>query len=98
MNAEPRQRPDRDDKTLLAIHAHKPVRRAVNVLAAEQDTTNVALIYEAVGLLLTKHGKPVPSEIETELVRQQRQKLCTAHFLPDNVRCAITMIKALADE
>ena len=76
MNIDPRERPDRDGKKLLAVHAHEPVRRAVKILAAEQGTTNVALLYEAVGLLLTAHGKSVPAEIDIELADQQRQRLC----------------------
>lgn len=68
-------RPDREGKRLVAFHAHEPVHRAVKILAAEQGTTNTALLYEAVGLLLTAHGKTLPSEIETELAEQRRDKI-----------------------
>jgi hypothetical protein len=77
MSVADSDRHDREGKRLVAFHAHEPVHRAVRTLAAEQGTTNTALLYEAVGLLLTAHGKPLPSEIEAVLADQRRDKFST---------------------
>jgi hypothetical protein len=74
MSIDNRSRPDRENKKLLAFYAHETIRRAVKMLAAEEGTTSVALMYEAVGLLLTAHGKNLPPEIETELEAQGRHQ------------------------
>lgn len=81
-------RHDRDGKRLLATHLREPVHRAVKMLAAEQGTTNVALIYEAVGLLLTAHGKPVPPDIDAELAEHRRDKISVR---VENLRRKYTM-------
>ena len=67
----------REGKRLLATHVNDAVLRAVKMLAAEQGTTNSALLHEAVGLLLTAHNKSVPYEIDAELVSQRRGTIST---------------------
>lgn len=69
--------PSREGKRLLATHVHDAVLRAVKILAAEQGTTNNALLHEAVGLLLTAHNKSVPAEIDAELAGQRRETIST---------------------
>lgn len=40
------------------IRLPQPMWRTLRILAAEQGTTNLALIREALNALFTKHGKP----------------------------------------
>jgi transcriptional regulator of met regulon len=77
-NTKNSDRPDREGKRLLAIHASEPVHRTLKILAAEQGTTIGALLYEAVGLLLVAYGKPLPLEIDIELAAKRRDKISTA--------------------
>ena len=60
-------RPDRDGKRLLATHVDEVTHRAFKTLAAEQGTTSVALMHEAVGLVLAAHGKALPPPIRDHL-------------------------------
>jgi hypothetical protein len=60
-------RPDRDGKRLLANHIDEETHRAFKSLAAKQGTTSVALMYEAVALVLAAHGERLPTTTQTYL-------------------------------
>ena len=55
-----RERPDRDGQRLFSNYVKPDTLRAVKMLAVKQDTTNVALMHEAIALLLKRHGEPIP--------------------------------------
>ena len=56
-------RPDRAGQKLLSAFVAPATHRAFHMLAAEESTTNVALLHEAVGLVLARHGKPLPQSV-----------------------------------
>lgn len=50
-------RQDRSGKKMVGGHFSTELSRAVNILAAEQDTTVQALVGEALDLLMRHYGK-----------------------------------------
>jgi hypothetical protein len=58
--SDTKQRPDREGKRSLAAYVDPATLRAVKMLAREQRTTSAAIIHEAIGLVLARHGKPLP--------------------------------------
>ena len=51
-------RPSRKSTKMIGAHFPREVSTALNVLSAEQDTTNQALLAEALNDLFSKYGKP----------------------------------------
>lgn len=52
------ERPSRKSTKMIGAHFPREVSTALNILSAEQDTTNQALLSEALNDLFTKYGKP----------------------------------------
>jgi hypothetical protein len=63
------ERPDRDGKTLVAAWMHEPLKRAVDIGAAERGVPRVAAWHLAVGLMLTAYGKEIPPELDAVLAK-----------------------------
>jgi hypothetical protein len=68
----PPPRAYREGQRLLSGYVDANTLRAVRSLAAEQDTTNIALMHEAVALLLKRHGKPIPDSVLDHLNENHR--------------------------
>jgi Antitoxin-like ribbon-helix-helix len=51
-------RPDRDGRVPMPFWTGVAAKRQLRMLAAEQDTTQQALMAEALNLLFARHGKP----------------------------------------
>ena len=51
-------RPSRKATKMIGAHFPREVSTALNILSAEQDTTNQALLTEALNDLFSKYGKP----------------------------------------
>ena len=51
-------RPSRRSTKMIGAHFPREVSTALNILSAEQDTTNQALLAEALNDLFSKYGKP----------------------------------------
>jgi hypothetical protein len=65
-------RPDRHGQRILAAYVDPATHRAFKMLAAEEGTTNVALMHEAVTLVLARHGKPLPQPAIDHLKEHHR--------------------------
>jgi hypothetical protein len=51
-------RPSRKSTKMIGAHFPREVSQALNILSAEQDTSNQALIAEALNDLFIKYGRP----------------------------------------
>jgi hypothetical protein len=67
-----RERPDRVGQKGLALFVDPATHRAVNVLVAEQGTTSVAVMHEAIGLVLARHGKELPEPVVEHIKAHHR--------------------------
>lgn len=65
-------RQDRGGQRLLSGYVDADTHRAFKMLAAEERTTNVALLHEAVSLVLARHGKPLPTPAREHLKEHGR--------------------------
>ena len=52
------KRPDREGRVSMPFWTGVAAKRQLRILAAEQDTTQQALMAEALNLLFARHGKP----------------------------------------
>jgi hypothetical protein len=55
-----RDRTDRDGEVLLGVWVPKALHRAIRHLAWEEETTNKALLKEALSDLFAKRGRKLP--------------------------------------
>ena len=58
-----KERSDRHGQRLLSGYVDAETLRAVKTLAVKQDTTNIALMHEAIALVLDRHGEPIPKSV-----------------------------------
>lgn len=66
------KRTDREGQRVLASYVDSAVHRAFNILAAKESTTSVALMHEAIGLVLARHGEPLPQPVIDHLKQNNR--------------------------
>jgi Antitoxin-like ribbon-helix-helix len=71
-SAGSKERPDRHGQRLFSGYVDAETLRAVKTLTAKQDTTNIALMREAIALVLDRHSEPIPKSVIEHCEQNQR--------------------------